>query len=340
LLTGDAEASYVANTDENGFGDINFKPIFLWQLSHRLFFETEVEIETGDGEPDIGLEYANMAYTVNPYLIVHAGRFLSLFDGYFGKFKEGFLNRFPSDPVGYDDGGIASRIETGIGIEGNIPVGMAKVNYDLYVSNGPHLLAGSSDAPEEAGQLDYEAYVTNNKAKAIGGRIGILPLSDSSVELGFAFQTKNKVGDVGTPLENTGATMFGLDLNYYHLFTPLKSMFRVNGSWKTLKVDRAQYVNQDDPGTMYTFNNKSSAYYIQASLRPSQSESPLLQNLEFAFRHSSFDPPDGAVWGGRHIYKEEVAMSYWLKWNALLKIGYAAQTGENDQFLMQLVYGF
>jgi len=340
LITGDAEVSYVANSNENAFGDINFKPIFLWQLSDRLFVESEIEVETGDGQADFGLEYVNVAYTANDYVTFHAGRFLSLFDGFFGKFGEGFLNRFPSNPVGYADGGIGSLIETGVGIEGNIPVGTANVNYDFYLANGPQLLPGSSDAPEEAGQLDYETFTENNKNKAVGGRVGIVPLSDKSLEVGFAFQTSDNAGETGSSLDGVNATMFAVDLNYYHTLSPLHSTLRLNGDWKRLNVGSAQYDNQDAPGTTFTFDNSSSAYYIQALLRPTGASNPVLQRIEFAFRHSSFDRPSGAPWGGNQLYKQEVGLSYWFKWNALLKVGFATQTDETDTFLMQLVYGF
>ena len=66
VVLGNAEAKYTATKDEAGFGDINFKPIFLWKISDKLFAEAEVEIETGDGQVDVGLEYANMCYMVNP----------------------------------------------------------------------------------------------------------------------------------------------------------------------------------------------------------------------------------------------------------------------------------
>src|SRR5262245_35831667 len=125
-VLGDAEAKYTATKGEAGFGDINFKPIFLWKISDKLFVESEVEIETGEGNVDIGLEYANMCYMVNPYLILHAGRFLPKFGAYRGRMGEAFINKFAGDPVGFGDGGIGAMNETGFGAIGAIPMGNAK----------------------------------------------------------------------------------------------------------------------------------------------------------------------------------------------------------------------
>src|SRR5947207_813533 len=74
IVYGNAEMSYISNKDSKSFGEVNFKPIFLWHITPKLFVETEMEIETGGGSVDLGLEYANMCYLVNPYLTIHAGR--------------------------------------------------------------------------------------------------------------------------------------------------------------------------------------------------------------------------------------------------------------------------
>ena len=59
-IFGNGEMTFVATKDNAQFGDVNFKPIFLWKMSDQLFVEAEVEFETGEGSLDIGLEYLNM----------------------------------------------------------------------------------------------------------------------------------------------------------------------------------------------------------------------------------------------------------------------------------------
>ena len=134
VILGNAEVLYTATKGESGFGDLNFKPIFLWKISDKFFAEAEVEIETGDGEVAVGLEYANMCYIVNPYLILHAGRFLPKFGAYRGRMGEGFINRFAAKPTGFGDGGIGAMNETGVGAEGGLPFGYIEIIINLYIS--------------------------------------------------------------------------------------------------------------------------------------------------------------------------------------------------------------
>ncbi len=335
VILGDAEAKYTATKGESGFGDINFKPIFLWRISDKLFIEAEVEIETGEGEVDVGLEYANMCYMVNPYLILHAGRFLPKFGAYRGRMGEAFINRFANDPTGFGDGGIGAMNETGVGAIGAIPVGDVKLNYDLYVSNGPQLLTD----PESAGQFEYEAYTTNNKSSAIGGRIAILPFANSSLEIGYSFQNKSKTGDAGTPYEKIGVNMQAVDLNYFHNITGIKSTIRFTGEFKYQKTDNATYIKEDGT-TPFTFKNVSTAYYECASIRPSLADNKIVRNFELAERYSFFNRPTNAPWGGSNVSQLEMALDYWLHWNSVVKFCYFKQREEPSAFSAQVVFGF
>ena len=93
---------------------------------------------------------------------------------------EGYLNRFPTNPVGFGDGGIGPMVENGIGIVGGLQLGVSKLNYDLYLSDGPQLI---TEDPSMAGNFEYEAFLNNNKNIAFGGRIGFLPLSNDFSKL-------------------------------------------------------------------------------------------------------------------------------------------------------------
>ena len=72
-----------------------------------------------------------------------------------------------------------------------------KWNYDIAVSNGHQLL------PD--GTIQNAGLTDNNRSKTFSGRIGWLPLSNSSVELGASYM-EGKVGDIGTIYENVKAT--------------------------------------------------------------------------------------------------------------------------------------
>ncbi len=333
-IFGNAEMTFIADKNNVQFGNVNFKPIFLWKISDKLFVEAEPEFETGGGTLDIGLEYANMCLIVNQYLILHAGRFLPKFGAYRGRMGEGFVNRFPTDPVGFGDGGIGAMNEVGIGAQGGFGAGNVKFNYDLYVSNGPMLLTDSANA----GQFEYEGYVGNNKGKAVGGRIGFLPLSNSSVEIGFSFQNKMKTGDAGSPYENVGLHMQAIDFNYFGHINPMKSDVRLIAEWKHQNVDNAIYYKAN--GTAYTFDNSPSAYYVTGAVRPAHVHSVFLHNLELAARYSQFKRPVDAPWGGGDTHQFAVSLDYWLKWNSLVKFTYQSQLNEATAFYMQVVFGF
>ena len=321
---------YFADKHNNQFGEVNFKPIFLWKISDKLFVEAEPEFETGGGSLDIGLEYANMVYIVNPYLTLHAGRFLPKFGAYRGRMGEGFINRFSTDPVGFGDGGIGAMNEVGVGAQGGFGTGSAKINYELYISNGPQILTD----PDNSGQFEYEAYAANNSSKAVGGRLGILPFSNSSLEIGFSFQTKNKTGEKGTPYENVGVNMQAVDLNYWGHLTGIQSDLRVTGEWKHQKVDNAVYYKADS--SSYTFNNSPSAYYVAATIRPSHLNNAF-RNFELAARYSKFMRP--APWGG-DTNQFAISLDYWLKWNTVLKLTYQTEKDTNNAFYAQVVFGF
>jgi len=189
-----------------------------------------------------------------------------------------------------------------------------------------------------AGQFEYEGYVGNNKGKAVGGRIGFLPFSNSSLELGYSFQSKNKTGDQGTPYENVGVNMQAVDLNYYTHIPEMKSDIRLIAEWKYQKVDNATYYEPD--GTPYTFKNSPSAYYVAGTIRPVHVDNEFVHNLEIAARYSGFKRPTLAVWGGDNTHQFAVSLDYWLKWNSLVKLTYQTQKDEPKAFFGQVVFGF
>ncbi len=336
-IVGNAQVDYIGDRSQSQFGNLAFKPIFLVNLSDKLFLESELEVATGAEGVEVVLEYVNMVYFANRYLTLHAGRFLPKFGAYRGRFGEAYLQRFANSPVGFGDGGIGSMIETGLGLQGGAQVGNAKINYDFYVTNGPQLLTGS---PEEAGQFEYEAYASNNKKKSVGGRFGFLPFSNSSLELGYSFQYKGRTGDELTAYEKTPFTAQAFDLNYYKTLEAIKSQIRVIGEYKMLNVGRQAY--DDGTGTAFTFDNKSTAYYIQGSIRPAEVTSEFLRYLEFAVRYSEFNTPQGALWfaDGKHVRTQTaIGINYWYRWNGVLKMSYQKQDGV-EGFYAQLVYGF
>jgi len=341
MLTGGAEAVFVSDSSQRGFRNIKFHLAPLVRLGEKLFLISEIEIETLDGVVDFGLEQVHLNYAILPNLTVYGGRFLPKFGHYRGMMGEGYLNRFATNPVGFGDGGIGPMVETGMGIDGGLQLGYSKLNYDFYMSNGPQLIANDSAM---AGNFEYEGFLNNNRSMAIGGRVALLPFSNSSLELGLSFLQKSKTGDLHSPFNNVGANWMACDLSYYHYLLPLKSTVRVYGEYKTMKVDQARY--PFDSQEVFN-NNKSSAWYLQGSLRPTTFDNQYLNNIELAVRYSSFTTPEMAPWGnammnsaGNTIHQMAYGINYWLAWDCLLKFTYQVQSFTGNQSLIQAIYRF
>ncbi len=338
LVTGHGTFSYATDSSTSNFGDAAFSVKFLTKLSDRLFIEPEIEIETGDGEASFGLEQLNLVYIVSPKMMIHAGRFLPKFGAYRGRLGEDFINRFPNNPVGYGDGGIGPMVETGLGIMGGLPLGSAKMNYDIWIADGPQLLTDE----ENAGQFEYESFGDNNKNKAIGGHLGLLPFSNSSLEIGFSYYNAAKTGDHLDPdFEKIGVNMMAFDLNYFKSINPIKSTIRLMGEWKQQTVDKADYILLDSIGPVtYTFDNTANAMYGAFLIRPTGSGSSIVRNVEVGYRYAQYETPDDAPWGGGTRTQSAFTLDYWLKWNSVLKLTYVQQKDVPDMFMAQLVYGF
>jgi hypothetical protein len=341
MFTGGAEAVFVSDSSQMGFRNIKLHLAPLVRLGEKLFLISEIEIETKDGVADFGLEQVHLNYQILPNLTLYGGRFLPKFGHYRGMMGEGYLNRFVSNPVGFGDGGIGPMVENGMGIDGGLQLGASKLNYDFYMSNGPHLITNDSTM---VGNFDYEGFLNNNRSMAFGGRVALLPFSNSSLELGVSFMNKSKTGDLHTKYNNVGANWMAYDLSYYHYLLPLKSTVRVYGEYKTMKVDQASYGFES---TSDLKSNESSAWYLQGSIRPTTFESQTLNNFELALRYSSFTTPDMAPWGnaiknsaGNTIHQMAYGINYWIAWDCLLKFTYQVQSFTGNQTLIQAIYRF
>lgn len=330
LLRGYAHSGLEIYEEEASFVGGSFNPIFLWQQSDRLLFEGELEIELEDGTTIVGLEYANMAYIITNGLTLRLGKFLLPFGIFNERLHPRWINRLPSNPLGFThDNQIGPASDLGAEIRGGLPLGSAKINYALYAVNGPTLNSGG-DEPEEAGQLHYDNFDDNNLNKAFGGRLGFLPFSNSSVEVGFAGQY-GKVGDHESEYEDIAATMYAADFSFVKSVRFLRSVVDLKGQWNWVNVDDADFISLENPNEpiAYTFKNQSQAYFGRASIKPAFIENRFIQNLEFAGRYSVQKTPDGALWEADRS-EITIGLNYWLDWRTVFKIGLRIDTTEED----------
>lgn len=335
------------------FGETGFNPIFIWKHSDKLFIESELEVELEDGETEIALEYFDIQYTLNKYMTLRAGKFLSPFGTFSERLHPSWINKSPSKPLGF---GMMDAVgpgnEMGLDLRGGFQLGKSKMNYSLYASNGPTFNDGS-DNPMMAGILNYNKnFSDNNKNKALGGRLGFLPFSNSSLEIGFSGQSA-KVGKadkmlnnmIDTTLEDVNALMYAVDLSFVKSISSLKSIIDIKGQLNSVTTDKAEFKDpMDTTGTMtYTFNNVSQAYYIQFAFRPALVENKFFKNIEVVARYASLNLPEKAQWGGEKS-QLTLGLNFWLSWRSAIKFAYETNTedrkAEEPRYLFQWAIAF
>lgn len=325
LLRGYAHSGLEITKDEISFVGGSFNPLLIFRQSDRLLFESELEIELEGGETHIGLEYANMSYLLTDALTLRAGKFLVPFGTFVPNLHPAWINKFPSRPLGAGHDGIMPSSDIGIELRGAAYLGPVKTNYSVYAINGPQLNDGSVEA-EEGGVLHYALLPDNNKDKAIGGRIGFFPMSNSALEIGFS-GLYGKVGDKDSKYEDVATTLYAIDMSYVRNLSAISSVLDIKAQYTAVKVEDAEYPEPEDPDEMHTFDNSSTTWFAQVSLRPAFVENSFFQNMEVAGRYSKLTTPEGAPW---EVDQEqwEIGLNYWLDWRTVFKFSYRNISGK------------
>lgn len=321
------ENTTIGDDSDSKFNAGNIAPILMYKQSDKLFFEAEFEGEFEDGEFHWTVEYADISYVLNDYMTVRAGKFILPFGTFMEKLHPAWINRLATVPLGYGHDGIAPSSDVGAELRGAFHTGPIKLNYQAYVVNGPRLKTGV-DEPDEAGMLNFGqgAFGDNNNDKAFGGRLGISPFTNSSLEIGFSGMSA-KVGDKEGLYEDVRANLYALDFNFVKNLNFLKSVIDIKGQYNYSEVSDANYAVPDDTlGLYYDFNNVSTAYYAQLSIRPSMSGNNFIRKLELVGRYSVMETPEGSLWESNPT-QTAVGINYWLDWRTVLKFGYQTTDG-------------
>jgi hypothetical protein len=311
------------STNTFGANPLGLMLMPLVKLNDRLFLDVQVAVTANPGPgggANASLNEAIIYYKVAPDVNLFAGSFQPRWGLYEGILDD-FTNRYCSSPVGM---GLGAQTESGIGIQGGLQLGYSKLSYQLFVANGPQLTVDSTGA--QNGVMTYGNYTDNNKNKAVGGSIGFLPFSNSSLEIGVSGQYTPKTGDAGTPFETINSTSYAVHLNYYHTFNPL--MIRLQGQYEYTKTqDFNLYTNSSDTALLVPkFTNQMSGWYAGITFRLSGSQSIFLSNLELGGRLSQLTMPKDALWGGNPINQATVCLTYWFTWKTPLNIAYDVYT--------------
>ena len=317
-------------------------PVFLWEINDQLLFESEIEfelaVEDGESKTEVELEYAHASYLFNDYITLGAGKFLTPFGLFPERLHPAWINKLPDGPLAFGHGGIAPFSSVGAYVRGGFPVGSAKFNYAFYLSNGPRLV---TDDEEEAGHLEFDNFGDINNNKAVGGRVGFLPIPQLELGTSFLFA---KVNPSGSGVGGADALILGADVSYVQEIDWLAGLVDVRFEYVRSEVDSVTY---DADGSLgfgpLTFENDRTGLYAQVAYRPTKCDLKFLRDVEFVGRFDYLDLPSGAPGGNDHE-RWTAGVNYWLNPSSVIKIAYqyTDEEGEpgEDAFLAMFAVGF
>ena len=339
MIRGFAQFGMDASSDNVEFNMTSFNPVILWRQGDKFLFESELEMEYMSNQFSLNLGYAAMSYKVTKGLTIKVGKLLLPFGAFGEKLHPSWVNRMSEAPLGLGhDNGMLPMADLGVEIRGGIQLGKSKLCYSLYVVNGPRIKDGTM-GQTEAGQLTWENANDNNKNKAIGTRISLLPLSNSSLEIGLSGYYA-RPGNELSPYANDSTNMdlnykdvtallTAIDLSFVRKIDAIKGVVDIKAQYNTTNVSDAVYLNPDDTNrhtNRYTFANNSTSYYAQLAYRPSMLENKFLKNIELTGRYSIYNTPEGSLWESKQT-QFSFGVNYWFSWRTVLKIGYQSTDG-------------
>jgi hypothetical protein len=337
LIAGWAEGMFEARNGQVSTFSASFNPIFLWELTPKILFDSRLEIEPSSAGTNVNLVNAQLSYLLNDYITLGVGEFFSPSNVFVERFEPQWINKLPDRPLGVYHG-VLPNISVGAQVRGGFPIGPTRANYAFYVSNGPGL---NTFDPRSAGTLDFNSYTDNNDNKAVGGRVGFLPVA--GVEVGYGFET-SKPGFQGTPFHDVQALVQSVDLEVTRDSDLLKGRVNVFAQYAWSHVDHAIY---DPDGSLgfgpLPLTGKRDGGYAELAYRATKFDYDFLRNLEMIFRwdHLSRDPsglgdPEETRW--------TLGLNYWLSPSTVLKAAYEwdqpnGQPNKNA-LLLQTAMGF
>jgi hypothetical protein len=336
LVTGYGFVQFEDHRGTNSTFSAGVNPLILWKLGDRLIFETEFEVEFNSkadgGGTNFNMEIANLSYIVNDNLTIGGGLFKTPLGIFNERLESKWINKLPDRPLPYDDErGIAQEASVGLFARGAFRTGVGDFNYAAYVSNGPTL---NTDG-DNPGTLDFDNQIDENDNKAVGGRIGWIPIQ--YLELGYSIQWA-KVNPSG--FEDVHALTQAVDLSYVRTYSLIKGQIDFRVEWVLSNVDKATYTIDTVPTR---FNNDRNSGYVQIAYRPTQIEGKILKNIECIFRYDRLNISKGAPEGG-YEQRYTFGVDYWLNPSTVIKIAYEVDDKEkgqsSDAFFMQGAIGF
>jgi hypothetical protein len=342
LITGDADVGFSAMKGDTSTFSAGVAPRFLWKFNDKLMFDAAFDIGV-DTDPDsressttFDLTIASATYAVCDYMVIGGGLFVTPFAAYHRDFDPSWITKLPDDPLVFSDpNALAPESVLGVFASGACPIGPTKVNYAIYLCNGPELETTAVGPDANAGSLRFDNYVDNNNNKAFGFRIGFLPIPE--VEVGYSLMY-GQASAPGDPHAN--ALLQALDFNYTRA-SENYGQFTLRAEWVWSDVTDVPF--GAGPGALF-FDNHRDGGYVQISYRPTQVSIKELRNLEGVFRYDRVEGPNAAPIGGGSEDRYTIGLNYWLDARTVLKVAYEFDDrslgGSAPGFMMQFGLGF
>lgn len=323
LLTGYGSARATIQENSDSLFTYRFNPVFLYKVSDKILFEGEIEFEPGATDTETIMELAHLSYLANDYVTVDAGLFLNPANAYDQNFHVGWIRKFPDHPLAVH-GTLIPTTQLGVQLRGGVPAGPTKFNYAAFIANAPSLNTPS-------GTLQFDNFSNVGGHVAYGGRVGFFPIPE--LEIGYGLQHSGVGAD---NLEDAEALIQSVDLNYVRDVEALSGVVRLTGQYVWSEVDDVSAL---------AFDNDRHGGYAQISFRPDKVETPLLKNLEFAFRYDQLYQKDTPVGFDRRRYT--IGLNYWFGPVTVLQSalqlddrGDEGEASESNAILFQFATGF
>ena len=296
----------------NNFPDANhfeFSPMFLWRHGTKFLMEFEPSFSNNG----LGVNWADISYFVAPNVILRAGYLVLPFGTYSKRLAAGWINKFATDPIGISR---MTPADYGIEVEGGLPLGNMKMSYDFSLTTSNQLMAD--------GTLSSGGLGENNNHKTITGRLSLLPLSNSSLEMGISGMY-GKIGSPETAFQNATGKSYAFDLNYVKTFAPILLNFKAQ--YNIQNISNENYVSPLDSTQTYSFNNHTTSLFTQCSIRPTGANN-FLRDCELAGRYSMYNTPANST-SGSNQHSFAIGLNYWLSWRSVFKLTYDIYTGNS-----------
>lgn len=179
-LAGYGDATFVDPEGGDSRFEASFQPIFHYMFNDKFMMESELEITVdSEGETDVALEYAALDWFLHDNATLVAGKFLSPIGQFRQNLHPSWINKLPTAPIGFGHGGAAPLADIGVQMRGGFKAGNTDMNYAVFVSNGPELVA---DAHGEGGDDDHGGAIA--PARAIAQADGEHAAEDEHAEEG------------------------------------------------------------------------------------------------------------------------------------------------------------